>query len=85
MEQSLVGPSSVEWSICEEPDTPDKAPTPNPAIKRPIVICASEKVVPVCIAVPMVKMVDHMRMEPLLPNLSDVKACPKAPTKVLFM
>ena len=74
----------MEWSICEESDAPDKAPTPNPAIKRPIVICTIEKVVPVCIAVPMVKMVDQMRMEPLLPNLSDVKACPKAPTKVLL-
>ena len=60
-------------------NTPESAPTPSPAIKRPIVICASEVVVPVWMAVPTVKIADQMRMDPFLPRLSDVNACPKAP------
>ena len=62
---------------------PDSAPTPRPATKRPIVICANENVVPVWIAVPAVKMADQSRMEPRRPHRSAVNACPRAPTKVL--
>ena len=37
----------------------------------------------VWIAVPTVKIADHMRMEPRRPKRSEVNACPSAPTKVL--
>ena len=62
---------------------PDKAPTPSPAINLPIVICVSEKVVPVCTAVPTVKTADQIRIDPLLPKRSEVNAWPRAPTNVL--
>ena len=62
---------------------PDKTPTPSPAINLPIVICVSEKVIPVCTAVPTVKTADQIRIDPLLPKRSEVNAWPRAPTNVL--
>lgn len=58
---------------------PERAPTPRPAMKRPMVNWTMEKVVPVWTATPIVKIADQMRMEPLRPKRSDVNACPSAP------
>lgn len=65
---------SYELLLCRLIYVPDIAPTPRPAMKRPIVICTIENVVPVCIAVPTVNMADQMIIDPRRPNLSAVNA-----------
>ena len=62
----------------------DMAPTPSPATKRPMVICASDVEVAVWIATPTVKIADQKRIEPLRPHPSEVNAWASAPTNVLF-
>jgi hypothetical protein len=61
--------------------SPDIAPTPKPAIKRPIVICGTERSVPVWMATPTVKIADQRRIDPLRPKRSAVNACPRAPLR----
>ena len=63
---------------------PERAPTPNPATNLPIVICTIEYSVPVWTATPTVKIADHKRMDPRRPNLSEVKACARAPLHIVI-
>ncbi len=58
---------------------PERAPTPKPAMNRPMVIWTIEKVVAVWMATPMVNIPDQSRMDPRRPKRSEVKACPSAP------
>ena len=69
----------IDISGIRKGDRPDKAPTPRPAMNRPIVIWTIEYVVAVWIATPIVNIADHKRMEPRRPMLSVVNACAREP------
>ena len=57
----------------------DKAPTPKPAMKRPIVNWTMEYWVAVWMTTPAVKMAAQIKIEPRRPNLSEVNAWAMAP------